>query len=217
VTRSLLAVALLVVASLAAAQVQHQHRGAATHDFDNAESWARVFDDPAREAWQKPAEVVRALKLAPAATVADLGAGTGYFAVRLARAVPQGKIYAVDASPDMVRYLGERAKREGLGNVLPLQGGAKSPNLPAPVDLVLLVDVYHHIDDRVAYFRALRESLKPGGRVAVIDFRPESKRGPRHKLAASVVEDELRRAGYAPVETHAFLPDQYFVVFAPAP
>jgi ubiquinone/menaquinone biosynthesis C-methylase UbiE len=206
-----------LLAASAGAQVHHQHRGAADHRFDNAESWARVFDDPGREAWQKPDEVVRALNLAPGASVADIGAGTGYFAVRLARAAPQGRVYAVDASADMVKYLAERARREGLGNVTAVQAGARSANLPAPVDLALLVDVYHHVDDRVEYFRGLRKSLAPGGRVAIIDFRPESRRGPRHKLPASTVLEEMQRAGFAVAERHEFLPDQFFIVFAPAP
>jgi SAM-dependent methyltransferase len=215
--RLLICVLGILLAAPAAAQVHHQHRGAADHRFDNAESWARVFDDPARDAWQKPDEVVRALKLAPGAAVADIGAGTGYFAVRLARAAPQGRVYGVDASADMVKYLAERAQREGLGNVTAVQAGARSANLPAPVDLALLVDVYHHIDDRVEYFRGLRGSLAPGGRVAIIDFRPESRRGPRHKLPASTVLEEMKRAGYALTERHEFLPDQYFIVFAPSP
>lgn len=214
--RTFLAGGLAAAALPACAQVHHQHRGAADHRFDDAERWARVFDDPARDAWQKPDEVVRALALAPGASVADVGAGTGYFAVRLARAVPQGRVYAVDVSPDMVKYLGERAKREGLANLAAVQGGVRSPNLPDPVDVVLLVDVYHHIEDRDAYFRALRASLKPGGRVAIVDFRPESRRGPPHKIPAASVREELRRAGYAEASAHEFLPDQYFIVFVPA-
>jgi SAM-dependent methyltransferase len=117
----------------------------------------------------------------------------------------------------MVKYLGERARREALANVTAVQAGAKSANLPRAVDVALLVDVYHHIDDRVDYFRGLRASLKPGGRVAVIDFRPESRRGPRHKIAAGVVQEEMRRAGFALAQSHDFLPDQYFLVFVPAP
>lgn len=206
----------LLLAASAGAQVHPRHRGAADHRFDDAESWARIFDDPARDAWQKPDEVVRALQLAPGAAVADIGAGTGYFAVRLARALPRGRVYAVDASADMVKYLEERARREGLGHVTVLRAGARSANLPAPVDLALLVDVYHHIEERVDYFRSLRASLSPGGRVAIIDFRPESRRGPRHKLPASTVLEEMQRAGFAVAGRHEFLPDQYFIVFAPS-
>jgi SAM-dependent methyltransferase len=204
-------------AGAACGQVQHQHRSGANHRFDDAESWARMFDDPARDAWQKPDDVIRALALAPAARVADVGAGTGYFAVRLARAVPQGTVYAVDVSADMVKYLGERVRREGLANVRAIQGTAASANLPGPVDLVLLVDVYHHVDARVEYFARLRQSLAPGGRVAIVDFRPESPRGPRHKMAAAQVREEMRRAGFVESASHDFLPDQYFIVFTPGP
>ena len=91
---------------------QHMHRR-----FDDAEKWSKVFDDPARDAWQKPVEVIAALKLAPDAVVADIGSGTGYFAVRLARAVPRGRVYGADVEPEMVRFLNDRAARESLGNL----------------------------------------------------------------------------------------------------
>jgi SAM-dependent methyltransferase len=195
----------------------HAHRGAADHRFDDAERWARVFDDPSREAWQQPDAVIRALRLAPDAIVADIGAGTGYFAVRLARAVPDGRVYGVDASADMVRYLGTRAKREGLANLVAQQGDRDDARLNAPVDLALLVDVYHHIASREEYFARLRASLKPGGRVAVVDFRMDSGRGPppAARVPPDRVKAELGRAGFELAEEHAFLPDQYFLVFRP--
>jgi SAM-dependent methyltransferase len=208
-----------LVALAGHAQAQgHAHRGPADHRFDDAERWARIFDDPARDAWQQPDAVIRALKLPPDAIVADIGAGTGYFAVRLARAVPAGRVVGVDASADMVRYLGERAKREGLANLVAQRGGADDPRLAAPVDVALLVDVYHHILAPERYFERLRGSLKPGGRVAVIDFRMDSRRGPppSGRVAPDQVRAELGRAGFELVEEHAFLPDQYYLVFRPA-
>ena len=163
--------ALVALAGLSAAQTPHTHQ----HSFGDAEKWAHVFDDPERDAWQKPHEVIQALALKPDAVVADLGAGTGYFSVRLAHMLPKGTVYAVDVEPDMVKYLGERAKREGLSNLKPVAGKRVTMRAcPQKVDLVLLVDVYHHIDDRERYFRKLAGSLKPGGRVAVIDFRLDS-------------------------------------------
>ena len=185
------------------------------HRFDGAEKWARIFDDPARDAWQKPAEVIRTLRLSANATVADLGAGTGYFAVRLARAVPAGRVYGVDTEPDMVRYLGERAQRERLANVTPVQAEAREPKLPVAVDLVLVVNTYHHIPSRVEYLRQLKTALKPGGRIAIIDFLEEAPMGPprRARIPARAVVDEFGRAGYALVERHDFLPHQYFLVF----
>jgi SAM-dependent methyltransferase len=208
------AVALATVALVACGQQGgHYH-----HRFDDAEKWARVFDDPARAAWQKPDEVIAALALAPDARVADVGAGTGYFAVRLARAVPAGRVYAVDSEPDMVRYLGERAKREGLPNLVPVQAGERDPRLPEAVDVALLVDVYHHIPGRVQYFEGVRSSLRPGGRVAIVDFRLDAPRGPPRgaRIPPETVKAELARAGYALAAEHGFLPDQYFLVFAPA-
>jgi cyclopropane fatty-acyl-phospholipid synthase-like methyltransferase len=200
----------------AAAQAQH---GAQPHHqrFQDAERWSRVFDDPARDAWQKPDEVIRALRLAPGAAVADVGAGTGYFAVRLARALPQGRVYGADLEPDMVKFLGERAAREGLANLSPVQARFEGPNLPAAVDLVLMVDTYHHIDQRPDYFRRLSSSLRPQGRVAIIDFTLDSPTGPpkRHRVAPDVVKEEMARAGYRLAEEHRFLPNQYFLVFAP--
>jgi SAM-dependent methyltransferase len=122
----------------------HSDRGY-QHSFGHAEIWAKEFDDPARDAWQKPDEVLDMLHLEPTARVADLGAGTGYFSVRIAKRIPEGKLFAVDIEPDMLRYLGDRAHHEHLHMLVPVLASAETPNLPEPVDLVLVVDTYHHI------------------------------------------------------------------------
>jgi predicted methyltransferase len=193
------------------AQSPHTHQ----HSFGGAEKWSQIFDDPKRDAWQKPHEVIQALALAPDAVVADIGAGTGYFATRLANMLPKGRVYAVDTEPDMVKHLAERAKREGLKNLTALGGKPDDPKLPQKADLALLVDVYHHIDQREAYFRTLAASLKPGGRLAIIDFRMDAPDGPPKaaRIAPDRVKAELKRAGYELVQEHAFLPNQYFLVF----
>jgi len=185
------------------------------HSFGGAEHWARAFDDPARDEWQKPHEVIQALNLAPDAVVADIGSGTGYFSIRLAHFVPKGRVFGVDIEPDMVKYLAERAKREGLANVTAVAGQPGDARLPAKVDLVLMVDVFHHIADRGPYFRRLRNSLKSGGQVAIIDFKKNSPMGPPagERIAPDEVKTELRAAGYAPVKELDFLPDQYFLIF----
>jgi cyclopropane fatty-acyl-phospholipid synthase-like methyltransferase len=203
-----------LTAGPAAAQTPHAH----DHSFGAAQEWARVFDDPKRDAWQKPHEVIQALALKPGAVVADIGSGTGYFAVRFAHMVPQGRVYGLDTEPNMVKYLAERAKREGLANLAAVQAAPGDPKLPEKVDLAVLVDVYHHIDGREAYFGKLRASLRAGGRVAVIDFRLESPRGPPQaaRIAPDRVKAELARAGYRLEREHAFLPDQYFLIFRPA-
>jgi len=191
------------------------HQPGYHRSFDDAERWAKEFDDPARDAWQKPDELLDALHLERTARVADLGAGTGYFSARIAKRVPRGKLFAVDVAPDMVRYLDERAKREHLDVVVPVLASAESPNLPEPVDLVLVVDTYHHIDGRVAYFSRLTRSLRPGGRLAIVDFRADSPNGPppEHRIRPETVIAELGAAGYSLLTTHPFLPRQYFLVF----
>jgi SAM-dependent methyltransferase len=206
----------LVVLSVQTATGQ-QHGGHHQQRFEDAERWARVFDDPRRDAWQKPDEVIRALTLAPDARVADIGSGTGYFAVRLAHAVPKGHVYGVDVEPDMVRHLAERGRREGLANLTSVAATPDDPKLTEPVDLALVVNTYHHIAERPAYFGGLRRSLRPGGRVAIIDFLPDAPEGPpRHaRIPAASVKGEMGQAGYGLVTEHTFLPRQYFLIFAP--
>ncbi len=214
IRRSVLLIALVALPWLPARAQQgemHMHG-----HFDDAERWAQVFDDPERDAWQKPEEVLRALALAPDAAVADIGSGTGYFSVRLARAVPKGRVFGADVSHDMVHYLNQRAAKEKLPNLSSHPAAPDDARLPAPVDLALLVDTYHHIGAREAYFARLRASLKPGGRVAVIDFRLDAPSGPprRDRIAPEQVKAEMARAGYRLAAEHDFLPNQYFLVFA---
>jgi predicted methyltransferase len=210
----LLAALCIFPAMPAAAQSPHTH----DHSFGDAQKWAEVFDDPKRDVWQKPHEVIQALALKPDAVVVDIGSGTGYFATRFAHMVPKGRVYGVDTEPDMVKYLAGRVKKEGLKNVVAVQAKPGDPKLPGKADLVILVDVYHHVEDRERYFGKLRDSLKPGGRVAVIDFRMDSPEGPPKaaRILPEQVKAELGKAGYSLVQEHAFLPNQYFLVFRPA-
>ena len=197
----------------AAAQTPHTHQ----HSFSGAEQWAHIFDDPQRDAWQKPHEVIQALALKPDAVIADIGSGTGYFSVRFANMVPKGRVYGVDVEPDMVKYLAARAKREGYKNIVAIAGTPDDPRLPEKADLVILVDVYHHIDNREQYFSNLQKSLKPGGRLAIIDFRMDSPEGPptMARIPPERVKAELASAGYGLAQEHTFLPNQYFLVFRP--
>jgi predicted methyltransferase len=191
------------------------------HDFADVEQWRRVFDDPGRDAWQKPRELVAALGIAPGMWVADLGAGTGYFSRWLDAAVgPGGVVFAVDTEPNLVAYLRTRAEQEGTASVVPVLASRNDPRLPPrALDLVLVVDTYHHLDQRLAYLRRLAAALKPGGRIAIVDWQKRPLPigpPPEHKLAREQVITEMRAAGYALVAEPALLPHQYVLVFGRA-
>lgn len=193
------------------AQTPHTHQ----HGFTGAEQWAQVFDDPSRDKWQKPHEVIQALGLKPDSTVADIGAGTGYFATRLAHMVPQGTVYGLDTEPDMVKYLADRVKKLDLKNLVVLQSKSDSPQLPQKVDLVMFVDVFHHVESRPAYLEKIRASLKPNGRIAVIDFKMDGPIGPpkEGRISPDQVKAELKNAGFSLIQEPDFLPNQYFLIF----
>lgn len=200
----------------------HGHAGHAPHHgFEDAERWAERFEDPARDAWQKPAVVLEALALEPGHVVADIGSATGYFPVRIAPRVPRGRVWGVDVEPDMVRFLNERARREGHANLFGILGTPGDALLPEPVDRVLLIDTYHHVADRTAYFAGLARSLAPGARVVVVDFeKGDFPVGPPDamKLAPERVRRELEAAGYAlETEIRDALPYQYVLVFRRGP
>ena len=217
-SRLLVVVCALACVHVAAAAQQHQPQHKPDHmehRFDDPERYAKSFDDPARDAWQMPTRVIEALALAPTASVADIGAGTGYFSVRLAKAVPQGTVYAVDIEPSMLAHIRKRALGEGLKNVITVQATGTSPSLPKAVDVVLIVDTYHHLPSRATYFRELARSLAPTGRVAIIDFRKDSPEGPprEFRFEAEQIVSEMQQAGYRLERRHDFLPRQHFLVF----
>lgn len=215
VVAGLLAFAAGVAAQHQAPAAGHQKPDHMEHRFDDASRWAKEFDDPSRDAWQMPARVIEALALKPGQAVADIGAGTGYFSSRLARSTAAPAVYAVDIEPSMVAHLMARAEKEGLKNLTAVQATAAGPNLPVPVDTVLVVDTYHHIPKRVDYFRALKASIRPGGQLAIIDFRKDAPAGPpvEFRFTPEQISAELGEAGFALVEQHDFLPRQMFLVY----
>lgn len=216
---SLCLVAVLIAVPAQARQHGGQKPGAMDHmdhKFDDPERYAKSFDDPARDAWQMPARVIEALALKPGQKVADVGAGTGYFSVRLARAAAAPKVFAVDLEPKMVEHLTKRAAAEGLKNVTAVQASTTSPNLPEPVDVVLVIDTYHHIGNRPAYFAALKSTLTPGGRVAIVDFRkgaPGDGPPDAFRFTPEQITGELAQAGYVLDASHEFLPRQHYLVY----
>ena len=193
----------------------HQHDGMA-HDFSDADHWSARFDSPERKAWQKPEEVTALLEIEPGMTVADLGAGTGYFLSYLSAAVgASGRVLGLDPEGGMVRFMVQRAEREGLDNVELRQIPFDDPELASgSVDRILIVNTWHHIGNRVAYAGKLLASLVPDGRVYVVDFTRDSPSGPpaAERFEPRQVIDELQEGGFEAELVDETLPRQFVVV-----
>ena len=179
-----------------------------------------LLEPPDREAWQKPDQVMDALHVADSTVVADLGAGGGWFTVRLARRVgPNGRVYATDVQRLMIEAIQRRVQREGYGNVIPILGDSDDPRLPRDgrTDAVLIVDAFPEMENPVLLLRNVVPTLKPQGRIGIIDHRPgEGGPGPRaeDRVPPNVVVADAAAAGLKLVEQHTFLPYQYFLIFA---
>ena len=199
----------------AVGRLHHAHGAGGSHDaWADAGALARVLDDPTRDAWQRPDDVLRALELEPAMTVADVGAGTGYFSVRLARAVPRGAVIAPDLEPDRVRFVRERARREQIPNLRAVRSTPTASGLAVrSVDRILVVHVWHHLVDGNEYPRSLAAALRPGGRLLVVDFSLTAHRGPpaSMRVAPEAVIAALEGAGLSAGILPIALPDQYIV------
>jgi SAM-dependent methyltransferase len=194
-----------------------QHDGGANafmHRMDFATLVAR-FEDPGRDAWQKPDEVVRLLGPLSGKVVADLGAGTGYFAVRLLEQAQ--KVVATDVDERFLAYLRGRVSGSPLRDklVLRLVGTDRPGLVPEEADVVLVVDVYHHVEDRAAWLRALLAGMRPGGELVIVDFKPgdfPDAPPPSMRIPSEIVAHDLETAGFdKPRIDETTLPRQYVV------
>jgi arsenite methyltransferase len=176
------------------------------------------LEEPGRAEWQKPDEVIRALKLGPGETLCDVGSGPGYFALRAARL--SGWVYAEDVEASMIDALRDRVSQARLSSVTPILGLPDDPLLPkASCDVILVVNTYHLFPNGPAFLRRLAKSLKPGGRLANIDFhKRETPQGPilARRVSREAFIADAQRASYALVGEEKFLPYQYFLIFKPA-
>jgi predicted methyltransferase len=213
----------LVACASASAQREENHRHHGHHQrFKDPEKWKKRFEGPARDRWQRPQRVLALLGLKPGMRAAEIGAGTGYFAVRLARAVgPSGRAFGVDIEPGMVRHLARRAQEEKLPQLMGVLGATGDPRLPEAVDLVFLCNTYLHLEQRTDYFRRVQARIRDGGRLAVVDFKmgeipvgpPESMR-----VTPARLDRELVAAGYRRVTLdETTLPYQYVAIYERAP
>ena len=212
----LLAVLCVIVAGSALAEDQHEHRRP-----DDIKQYLEHLDSTERDRYQKPAEVIDALKLKPGMAVADLGSGSGYFTRRFIEAVTEtGMVYAVDVEPEMLAYAKESVIHMHTAYTAEfILAQPDNPKLPfASVDLLFVCNTIHHLEDRPKYFSDLKSSLKPGARIAIIDFYPDERSGdlgfPKHHLVArDTIVQEMTTAGYQLTREHSFLPKQYFLEF----
>ncbi len=216
--QSILGLALAASARGQAAPPRDTHDMHALHQDHRA--YVAMLEDPARDAWQKPREVIEALALRPGQVVADIGSGSGYFTLRFSHHVgDQGRVYAVDVDPEMVRDLNRRVRDLGARNVVTVLADADDPLLSdASVDRFVIVDTWHHIADQAKYLGLMKRMLKPGGQVVMIDFqKKELPVGPppAMKIAREDLVRQLEQAGFRLSAEHTFLPYQYFLVFEP--
>ena len=171
-----------------------------------------------RETEEKPQLVIDALEIKPGQTIADLGAGSGYYSFRIAPLVgPTGRVLAIDIEPKMLEVIAERAGREHVTNIATVRSSERDPNLaPHSVDLLLMVDVYHELEYPYEVMRKVREALKPGGRVALVEYRaedPQVQIKPVHKMSEAQVRREMQAAGFRHVTTVRTLPLQHLILF----
>jgi len=178
-----------------------------------------LLEAPDRDLWQKPDQIMTALGVTDGTVVADIGAGAGWFTIRLARRVgPRGLVYAQDVQRQMLEAIRRRVAKEGLQNVEPRLGQASDPGLPhGGLDAILVVDVYPEIEDRITFLRHLAEALKPGGRIGVVNFKPGlggpgPGPGDGIRVSEAAVEADARAAGLRVTARGHFLPYQYLLV-----
>jgi len=175
-----------------------------------------IFDSPGRDERLQINRILDILEIAPGKTVADIGAGSGWFTVRAARRITEtGTVYAVDINPEATQYIDRRAQKEGLHNVKTILSKSDDPQLPVnQIDSVLLLKTYHEVDKPVALLRSLRASLRPGAKVGIID---RNGNGENHGVASDIVIKEASEAGYALQSRYDFVKGDgmdYFLVFA---
>ena len=215
----MMAGAVLLLAVPAAAQDPTPRSHEEMHRLhQDPKAYIAMLEDPKRDGYQKPHEVLMALDLKPGETIADIGSGSGYFSLRFAAHVgEEGRVFAVDIDPEMVRHLNRRVRDAGVRNVQTVLAEPNDPLLPdGSVDRFVVVDTWHHIEDQRGYLALMKKILKPGGQIVMIDFQKrELPIGPpmEMKIAREDLVRQMEGNGFHLVKEHTFLPYQYFLVF----
>jgi arsenite methyltransferase len=213
---------LLVIWLPALALAQNNHTPRTKNEIDkihqDSKTYISMLENPQRNAEQKPEEVIKSLNLKSGDFIADIGAGSGYFTFRFARQVGmKGRVYAVDISSDMILYMNRHIRDTGINNVATVLSEANDPLLAAnSIDLFFVCNTWHHISDRPHYLALMKKILKPGGRIAILDYKKEELPvgpPPEMKMAREEVIKEIQAAGFKLSRELSFLPYQYFLEF----
>jgi arsenite methyltransferase len=217
----ILILALIVLPGAAAAPDPSRDPHQMHRLHQDSQAYIRLLEDPQRDSYQKPHEVLTALKFKPGEVVADIGAGSGYFTFRLAHHVgAAGKVYAVDVNSEMIRHINRHMRSHAVRNVVSVLADPDDPLLPEKsVDRVFICNVWHHIENPIGYIDRLKNSLKRGGEVVMIDFhKKDLPVGPpvQMKIAREVLIEQMQKSGFRLAREHTFLPYQYFLVFVPS-
>jgi SAM-dependent methyltransferase len=187
------------------------------HPFKDTEKYIAFLERPDRAQWQRPDAIVAALGLSGNETVVDVGAGSGYFSFRLARALPRGAVIATDIQPEMVRHMHHKAMSEGVQNLRVVLGDGEDPGIPSNADLVFVCDVLHHVPNQPAWLGKLAREMKSGARLALVEFKKgKLPQGPPEHLKLSRVKliELTKKAGLVlDEEKPKLLPYQTFLVF----
>jgi ubiquinone/menaquinone biosynthesis C-methylase UbiE len=212
-----------MLAALVLVALLSQDGGVARDRFKNPtelDGYIAAQEAPDRAGWQKPDEILDALRIRPGQTICDIGAGPGYFALRAAKRVGEnGRVFAVDVDPRILDVLRTRIEKAGARNVTPVLALAGDPLLPPRTcDLVLIIDTYHHLPDRSRYLARVAGLLRPRGRIATVDWhKHKTAIGPEmdHRVDRQEFLAEAAKAGLRVVAEEKFLPHQYFIVVSP--
>jgi len=187
------------------------------HPFEDTERYRQFLERTDRSLWQKPDEIIKELHLTGSEKIADIGAGSGYFTFRLARALPAGKVYAIDIAPEMLRHVHHRAMMEGISTIEVIKAEPDDPHVPADADLVFICDVIHHAADKEAWLAKASSRMRTGAKLAVVEFRegalpegpPEKIKIPKKRLISMIERNNFR----LDADMSAMLPYQVFLVF----
>ncbi len=216
---SLALLACVLLAPVAVAQDNKPREMREMHRLhQDPKAYIATLDDPARDEYQKPHDVITALDLKPGEVMADIGAGSGYFTFRLAHHLGEtGRVYAVDVSPDMILHLNRRIRDLQAKNVVSILSAPDDPLLAdGSIDRFFICDTWHHIGDHVHYLALVKKMLKPGGQVVMIDFKKaQTPVGPpmEMRIDRNDLLKEMESNGFKLAAEHTFLPHQYFLVF----